>query len=344
MEPLSPRRWTRAVLLLLLAALPLAVVAATRLEPPNGPAVAWLPWASIGLAVAAGLAGLGGLVHGLRAGMLAPLLRAGASAALAGGAIALLSGAPSLAVPLLGAGALLVAGAISDRLGAMVHSRQARLGAAACVFLAAEGVVLAGLLPAAAEALEPLHAPMLALTAVVALIAGLASAGRPPMLVAASVAAGAAALVIGRSGGIEILIGLVTLTGSQLAGLHSLLSDAPPADEERGLPELATRLNDAVLRFDGRLQLRDWNAAAGQMLGLDTASAGSRLEDLLGVSIAQLPPPEGAVTHRGAIGGLEISLHRSGEGLTAIVRDPRGTPELERLGRELRGTIEELLQ
>lgn len=345
MEPSSVRRATRAVLLLLLAFLPLVLAAAGRFGSPDDPDAALLPWVSIGLATPAGMLAIGGLIVGLRRGMLAPLLHAGASAAVAGGAIGLLSGAGSLAVPLLGAGVLLLAAALADRLGVMVHGQRTRFAAAA-VFIGAEAAALAGLLPATAQALEPLHALMLSLTAALALLAAGVSAGRPMMIVAASVAVAAAALLVGRPGGIDGLIGLLALIGSQLIGLHGLLSDKPRADasDERQLPELAARMSDAVLRFDGRLQLHDWNGAATRMLGLDDAAAGSRLEDLLGVSIAELPARDSAVARRGGIGGLEINLHRSGDGVTAIVRDPGSTPELERLGRELRGTIEELLQ
>ncbi len=346
MEPSTVRRATRAVLLLLLALLPLVLAAAGRFGSPDDPDAALLPWVSIGLATSAGTFAIGGLVVGLRRGMLAPLLHAGASAAVAGGALGLLSGAGSLAVPLLGAGVLLLAGALADRLGAIVHGQRTRLAAAAAVFIGAEAAALAGLLPATAQALEPLHALMLSLTSALALLAAGVSAGRPMMIVAASVAVAAAALLAGRPAGIDGLIGLLALIGSQLIGLHGLLSYEPRADasDERRLPELAARMSDAVLRFDGRLQLHDWNGAATQMLGLDDAAAGSRLEDLLGVSIAELPARDSAVTRRGGVGGLEINLHRSGDGLTAIIRDPGNTPELERLGRELRGTIEELLQ
>src|SRR5690606_20214753 len=110
------------------------------------------------------------------------------------------------------------------------------------------------------------------------------------------------------------------------------------------LPELAGRLADAVLRFDGRLRLRDWNAAAGALLGLDPASSGMHLEDLLGVSVGELPRDDGSLTTVSGVGGLTIGLQRSGGGLTAVIRDPVTSPESERLGRELRGTIEELLQ
>jgi diguanylate cyclase (GGDEF)-like protein len=37
-------------------------------------------------------------------------------------------------------------------------------------------------------------------------------------------------------------------------------------------------------------------------------------------------------------------MHRSGAGIVAVVREPGGSPEVERLGNELRTTIEELLR
>ncbi|MGI8829866.1 MAG: GGDEF domain-containing protein [Candidatus Limnocylindria bacterium] len=348
MELSRARRATRAVILLLLVSLPLALVSTLRFGSPDSVAGGWLAWIPIPIAIAgaAGVVAVIGLVQGLRRGTLAPMLLAGAAAAVAGGAVGLLTGSNSLAVPLTGAGAFVLAAALSDRLGAMVHGRGTRIGAAAGVFAAAEAIVLAGVLPAATEITEPVQAALLALAAILSLLAAIVSAGRPLMVVTASLSVAAAALAVGDDGGVEQLTGMLALIGSQLIGLYALLSEpSVPADvEERSLPELATRLNDAVLRFDGRLQLIDWNPSATQILGLDAASTGTRLEDLLGIAIADLPARDEVVTHRGVIGGLEVDLHRSGGGLTAIVRDPAGTPETERLGRELRGTIEELLQ
>jgi diguanylate cyclase (GGDEF)-like protein len=110
------------------------------------------------------------------------------------------------------------------------------------------------------------------------------------------------------------------------------------------LPTLAHHLPDAVLLFDGGLALRDWNAAAQALIGLDGAARGARLEDLLGIPIAGLPAVDGAAVLATGVGGLEIRLHRSGPGVVAVVSSPRERPDEERLGRELRGTIEELLQ
>ena len=42
------------------------------------------------------------------------------------------------------------------------------------------------------------------------------------------------------------------------------------------------------------------------------------------------------------IGGLDLSIHRETSGITVVVYDPGISADAERLGRELRGTIEEL--
>jgi diguanylate cyclase (GGDEF)-like protein len=154
-------------------------------------------------------------------------------------------------------------------------------------------------------------------------------------------------MAVAREGiGIESVVGLGTLAGSQLIAVINLTSagEPAPAREDHRLPELAAELPDAILRFDGRLLLREWNAAAEGLLGLDAASAGDRLEDLLGIALNELPLPDGPLSFVGGVGGLRIGLLRSGDGLTAVIRDHAASPEVERLGRELRGTIEELLQ
>jgi len=50
------------------------------------------------------------------------------------------------------------------------------------------------------------------------------------------------------------------------------------------------------------------------------------------------------VLHRSPIGGLDLSMHRDENDLAVIIRDPGTAGDAERLGRELRRTIEELLQ
>jgi diguanylate cyclase (GGDEF)-like protein len=162
-------------------------------------------------------------------------------------------------------------------------------------------------------------------------------------------AAGAAGLVADRAGSLEGLVGVGALAlaaGVSLLPATSEASEKELSDEsvEERLPELAARLPDAVLRFDGGLALREWNVAAAALLGLDAGSVGARAEDLLGISVADLRGGATEAVTRGAVGGLDIVLHRTAGGITAVVRDPGARPEAERIGQELRVTIEELLR
>ena len=129
------------------------------------------------------------------------------------------------------------------------------------------------------------------------------------------------------------------------AGARLEARPAATAHDDLGaLPELADHVADGVLRFDGHLQLRHWNPAAERLLVLDDASSGAHLEDLLGISLAMLPGAGEPRRVPTPTGGLDVSLHRDVDGITVILRDPGASRDIERLGRELRGTIEELLQ
>ncbi|HEX6209609.1 MAG TPA: GGDEF domain-containing protein, partial [Methylomirabilota bacterium] len=289
------------------------------------------------------------LVAGLRSGRLSHLLTAGASGAMAGGALALLSDAAHLVT--LGVAALALAGAaVADRAGLQLGGGQLpRIATAVAIVALAEIAVLVELLPALGGGASVVQPAVAGGTLAVAVVAALIGLGTPVAPIASAVLVAIAAASLARDGGIETVIGLVALIGSQLIGIVTWAEAGVPAaevpeDEGDRLPELAGRLADAVLRFDGRLRLRDWNATATVLLGLDQASGGARLEDLLGVPIGELPRDDGSVATVTGVGGLTIGLQRSGGGVTAIIRDPVTSPESERLGRELRGTIEELLQ
>ena len=353
MERSSATRASRTTLGLLVAGPLLAVLFVARALPAADLAdagLAWTPDALAGLlVVVAAATALAWLVAGLRSGRLADLLTAGASAAIAGGALSLLSDAAHLIT--LGVAALALAGAgVADRSGLRVRGGQlARIAAAVVIVGLAEIAVLVDLLPGLGGGASVVDPAVAGGTLAVAVVAALIGLGTPMAPIASAVLVGIAAASLARDGGIETVIGLVALIGSQLIGIVTwaeagATSSDMPADHGDRLPELAGRLADAVLRFDGRLRLRDWNATATVLLGLDQASGGARLEDLLGVPIGELPRDDGSVATVSGVGGLTIGLQRSGGGLTAIIRDPVTSPESERLGRELRGTIEELLQ
>jgi diguanylate cyclase (GGDEF)-like protein len=177
-------------------------------------------------------------------------------------------------------------------------------------------------------------------------IGAITAIGRPAWVGAAALTgAGAAGLLAARDGSFELVIGLGSLVGGQLlnlAGSVTALEDDRPEDDR--LSELAARLRDGVLRFDGSLRLRDWNEAAAGLLGLDAASRGARVEDVLGLSLGDLPANDRRPATSAAAGGLEVAVHRSAKGLTAVVRDPATPVETDRLGQELRTTIEELFR
>ena len=339
----------RTSLGLLVAGPLLAVLAVSRALPPADLADAGVAWVPVVLAAAllalGALAAVAWLVIGLRQGNLDAILVAAASSALASGAVAWLGGAPFLLPLVLSAAALLAAAIVGRRLFGL--DRMAHRAAATGALLAVvELGVVAELLPGTRALLDPIRDPLAIIGAGCAVAATLLSVGRAVGPVAIALLAGIAATAVARGNGMEPIIGLAALIGSQLIAL--IVATAPraasaaPADDH--LPDLAGQVADAVLRFDGRLRLRDWNPTAASLLGLDADSTGTHLEDLLAVALSDLPLPGGQASTVAGVGGLRIGLLRSGDGLTAVISDPGGSPQAERLGRELRGTIEELLQ
>jgi diguanylate cyclase (GGDEF)-like protein len=340
----------RTTLGLLVAGPMLAVLVVSRALPPADLATAGVGWVPVvvagALVIVGAVAAAIGLLDGMRNGRASGLLAAAASSAVAGGAIAWLAGAPFL-FPLVLAATALLGAAIADRRTLGLGGRAGRAGLAAALLTAVELGVVAELAPGTRSILESIHLPLTVVGIAVAAATSLLAIGRGIGPVALATLAGVAAMSLARDPiGIESVIGLGALLGSQLiAVIASTALRAPVAErDDHRLPELAKQLPDAILRFDGRLLLRDWNPTAAELLGLDSASSGAHLEDLLGVALSELPLPDGPPSTVGGIGGLRIGLLRSGDGLTAVVRDQAASPEAERMGRELRGTIEELLQ
>lgn len=339
----------RTTLGLLVAGPLIVVLVVSRALPLTDLAAAGIGWVAVVLAavvvVLGAAAALVALVSGLRSGRTAELLGAAASSAVAGTAVASLSGA-NVALPLVLAAAALVGAAAADRTGAVMAGRASRAVTAAGMLVVVEAGVVLEVLPPTGPALAALGVPIALAGAAVAATAAVLARGHGPGTVAIALLPALAAAGIGRDGGLESVVGLAALLGSQLVAL--VVAAARPevattADGHR-LPELANQLADPVLRFDGRLGLQDWNPAAAALLGLDSASAGAHLDDLLGVSLAALPVPDGTISSVAGVGGLRIALQRTGDGLTAVIHDPGASPDAERLARELRGTIEELLQ
>ena len=346
MDRAAAPRWPTLVFALAVASVAVGVAAAVRALPPVSVAgdAAWtVPAFGAGLGAIAALATLAFLVPALRSGSLAGLLAAGSSATIAGGSVALLAGAQSLAAPVLGAAFLSLAAAVV-RERRVPDGVTARVGAAVLTMAAAEAIAVLAILPPFGGALAAVAAPGLAAAAVASLGAAALTPGTGAVATAL-MAAGAVGLALDRGATLETVIGLAALACGQMLWIAAARERAadPEVAEDR-LPELAERLSDAVLRFDGHLRLREWNAAAGELLSLDAGALGTRIDDLLGVSLAELPS-EGAasISHRG-VGALEVAMHRAGGGVIAVIRDPGLDPETDRLGAELRTTIEELLR
>ncbi len=340
----------RAVLAVLATAALLAPVFVLHALPAtelDAVGLGWvIPALAVGLLGTAGAATIASLATGLRYGSLVSLLLAGGSAALVGGALARLSGGGTIALSILTAAGLMLAAAVAERLGTLVPGRQARLVTAGVLLIVAEAMVIAEVIPTVMDAIAPYHQALLAAAAVLAGVASIVVATRDLAPAAVAMAVGATALALARGEGAELAVGLAALSGAGLLTARSLLATERTTNEIDGeaLPALATQLAEGVLRFDGHLRLRSWNPAAAAVLGLDEGSAGSRLEDLLGLSLSQLPATSETVLHRTPVGGLDLSIHREPNAMTVVVHDPGIAIDADRLGRELRRTIEDLLQ
>jgi diguanylate cyclase (GGDEF)-like protein len=342
----------QAVLVLLATGTPVILAVVLHALPPAGLETAGLGWVvpvlAGALGVAAALATLASVVVGLRDGSLGALFLAGASAALVGGSLGLVAGASGISLAVTSSAALTLAAIAADRLETMVHGRATRFAAAAAAVLVAGTLAAVEIAPATARAIEPL-APSLLLAAAALAAIGVAAAARLRLaVVAVLTAVGAISLWLARGQDADLALGLVALLGATLLTARSMLDRASAMTEAPldtwALPDVADHVADGVLRFDGRLQLRSWNRAAAKMLVLDDASGGSRLDDLLGVPLSQLPTSSDPRHVATTVGGLEVALHRDADGLTVVLRDPRASRDVDRLGRELRSTIEELLQ
>ncbi len=339
----------RAIVTLLATALGLsAVVALSALPMPDAATgqIGWLPsLLAVALTASGAFACLSGLALAMRTGAAGALLASGAAAALAAGAIGVATGVERLDLPLVLGGALLLGATLADRADAILVGRAARIGLAAVLLGIAELGVLAELIPEVATLLEPLRSGLGMAAVAVGAATLLASLGRRLDGASAVFLLGATAMAILPADAASI-VGLPLLGISQLVAGGALLrgfEPRPDTDETRNLPPLAASLSDAVLHFDGRLRLADWNPPAHRLLGLRSESRGTRLEDLLGVTVADLPAEDVTGTTIGSVAGLELRLHRYNGGIAVIIPDPGTTPDTDRLGRELRGTIEELL-
>ena len=348
----DPAGRARALLTLLATAVPLVLAVVLYGLPASDIAAAGLgavvPALAATLTIAGAGTALGGLVAGLRGGSLAALLWTGASATIAAGSLGLLTGTDSTSLTTAVAASFVAGAAVADRLEVLVHGRATRFAVATAAVAIAGAAAAADILPAPATALDPPGPVLLVAGAALAATAAIASAGRPIAVVAGLGTVGAVSLWLARDADANLVLALLALLAAVLVMARSLLDGETAAPLARAdgtmLPALAEYVTDGALRFDGRLQLRSWNPAAGRLLVLDDAAAGTRLEDLLGLSLSELPPTGEPIRAPASLHGLDVTLHRDDDGLTVVLRDPGATRDADRLGRELRATIEELLQ
>ena len=350
MEP-RPRGYAvRAALALLAIASLIAPVLVLRALPPTDLTTNGLAWVTpilmAALFATAAVATTVSLVTGLRYGSLGSLLLAGSSAALVGGALARVGGAGTIALSIVAAAGLMLAASVAERVGTLVPGHRARLVVAGLLLTGAGAMVVAGVLPPVMDAIARYHQGLLAAAAVLAGLASVTVATRDVAPAAVAMSTGAVALALARGDGAELVFGLVALAAAAVLVARAVIGTRRATNEIDGepLPGLAMQLSEGVLRFDGHLRLRSWNPAATALLGLGEASTGARLEDLLGLTLAQLPAASETVLHRTPVGGLDLSIHRDPNEITVVVHDPGASADAERLGRELRRTIEELLQ
>ncbi len=341
---------TRTALIVLTAgalAVPVLVLRALPAADVGAVGLGWLPvMLAAGLLVAGGGATVAALIAGIRHGSLAALLIAGMSASLVGAALLAVNGVNALALPVTAAGGFGLAASIADRGERLVAGTRARVLVASGLVVAAETAVVVQLLMTAVGLPSGVEASIMAAGAVAAVLGTLIAVTRAVGPAIGMLAVGTIVLAVARDSSADQLLGLVGLIAAALLAARGSLEDAPGdvGADEGHLPPLATHLSTGILIFDGSLHLRAWNPAAGSLLGLAPDSAGSRIEDLLGISLAQLPAAAETVMRRTPIGGIEMTLVRDGGSLAVILHDPSVTSDTERLGRELRGTIEELLQ
>jgi len=339
----------RGLLALLAIASLMAPVLVLRALPPADLPSNGLGWVTVVLAVcllATGLmATLASLVHGLRHGSLASLCLAGGSAALVAGSLAQVSGSGNPALSIAAAAVLVLGASIAERIGVAVPGLRARTATAGILLAMAEAVLLVELMPQMADAIRAYDPSILLAAGVVSAIAAIVVTTRDLAPAAGTLTVGAIAFAVARGEGPELAFGIAALIGSALLIVRSVIGARLEITSIANdpLPALAIQLSEGVLRFDGHLRLNGWNPAAATLLGLDEASLGERLEDLLGMSLAQLPAGSETALHRTPVGGLDLSVHRDASGVTVVIADPGTSADADRLGRELRGTIEELL-
>jgi diguanylate cyclase (GGDEF)-like protein len=182
-----------------------------------------------------------------------------------------------------------------------------------------------------------------------------------PALPLALLAGGSGALAVARSGSVEGVVALVPIAAALvlLAGepaQRAARTPAPSRVEAGRLPRMASSLAEGVLLLDAEERIVDWNLAAGALLELGADPRGQPAAEVLAplvgdVAWTTLAMPSGEtarrmVTERGRPLELTVTDVDTG-GRMVLVRDLElersEATDASRLARELRGTIEELL-
>lgn len=352
---------------LAMAAAPLVVLGLRTMPATSVAAASWLPPAAYALvAVMAAAAAARWLAETIRAGDLrAALLAASAATIATSAAVATLAGSLPPPIPIgLGLAGAGVAAAAATGLADGIRVGWGWL--AAGIFAASVAILATALFvpwpDPAGPALAGIAAGVLAGAALLGAARGAEGAG--PLLV---LAGGAAALGLARAGSGEGVVALVpVMAGSLLLAVERRrggepgvagIRDGEPA--RPALPALAHDLAEGVLLLDRDGRILDWNVAAASLLELRPQPRGQLAAETLAPLIGDVAwrglmmPAAGtqgrAQTERGR--PLELTMASGGDlgedAILLLVRDlslERGeATEAGRLARELRGTIEELL-
>ncbi|MEO5985566.1 MAG: GGDEF domain-containing protein [Candidatus Limnocylindria bacterium] len=341
----SPTSRTMLVLLAIGAAVvPIGVLRAAPAADLAGAGLGWLlPLLASALMLLSSAMTVAALAESLQRGRLSSILVAGAAAAIAGGSLNVLVGAGTLVISVALAALVIVAVLVAERTPITIRGRRERLLAVGAMLLVAEGAAVVELVAGGSAWLEAAGAPILGIAAVASAV--VAAASRAAVVRTAGLLAVAALALAGSRGDADLVVGMVPLVAAVLLlpARHGDRAEDSATDLDR-LPPLAMHLSEGVLVFDGLLRLRSWNPAASALLGLQDDAWQMRLEDLLGITLPELPGTSETVARQTPVGGIDLTIHRAADQLTVVLHDPSVTSDAERLGRELRGTIEELLQ
>ena len=334
-------------------AVPILASAALRAFDPLPLASGDPPWLAAGAAgVAAltcGLAAAAAMSRSLRtsADWLAPAI---ASATLGGGLAGAALGTPAVTAAMAAAASIWVVGALATSVRGGLPRISASRAVAATLAAAAVISVVVGVAPRDAEPLRP----VLAAWAAVAWLSAAVAGRRWHVVTALAVAAGL--LGVARDGSADILVAYATTAGAAIALVvdavrdRNAIADASLAPLDRARDMSAQTAGPAILAFDGGLRLRDWNGAATRLFSLGEADVGVELEALIGVTPAELMSAPGARSGRRGPNGEPLELAFAAlEGIAVVVAGDLGASaaareEAERLTRELRATLEELVQ